>query len=115
MSLFFLRLITAFALTLEWRFFPAAADILPPPPCIPPSLPREQTGMVSSRRVHHCHLGGEGSRSAGAKRGWKRKASSTACHCSAAAAAALEPHQGDRFLLCKTSTSTPRRHLQFRR
>ncbi|MEQ2231729.1 hypothetical protein ILYODFUR_003651 [Ilyodon furcidens] len=46
MSLFFLRLITAFALTLEWRFFPAAADILqssPTPPPLHPSLSPPRT------------------------------------------------------------------------
>lgn len=67
-----------------------SASLLPPSPPLPS---RGQTGMVSSRRTCHCHRGGDGSRSVRAE-GGRRKASSTACHCSAAAAA-LEPHQED--------------------
>lgn len=69
---------------------PSASPLLAPHPRVP-------SGMVHSRRTCHCHSGGDGSRSVRAE-GWVggregRKASSTACHCSAAAAAAPKPHR----------------------
>lgn len=76
-----------------WRLLrtaPSASPLLAPHPRVP-------SGMVHSRRTCHCHSGGDGRRSVRAE-GWVggregRKASSTACHCSAAAAAAPKPHR----------------------
>lgn len=100
------RLFSHTGMALDAAAAAAAVDSLSLHPCSPPLLPRGQTGMVSSRRTCHCHRGGDGSRSVRAE-GGRRKASSTACHCSAAAAA-LEPHQEDLSILYLCNfTSTP--------
>lgn len=73
------------------------------------------SGMVRSRRTCHCHSGGDGSRSVSAE-GWReaeggrqrRKASSTACHCSAAAAEPHREHLPSPFPRHNLFTKTPR-------
>lgn len=84
-----------FVLTPEWRLvlldsWCCGCCGQPPHPCAPPRTNRNgffQANLsLSPRRWRQpkCE-----------SRGGRRKASSTACHCSAAAAAALEPHQED--------------------